>query len=470
MAELWKQFEGEVVDGKLLLQEYLGGNDAQGVFLTALGDPEPRKAAIKLIREDTRGSKRRLQPWKFAEKLSHPHLMRLLGSGRTELRGEAMLYVVMELAEENLAEVIPHRALTGEEAREMLEPALASMAYLHGEGFVHGHLKPSNILAVDGKLRISSDHLCRTGDQPEQPDPYAPPEMDLEGFSPPGDVWSLGITLVEALTQSRPTWKGTAPEEPTLPDSLPQPLLDIARNCLKRNPRSRWRVADIQKRLRESGPPVSRPVQEEQRGAPKRLIFVLSAVLTVILALVLFGPRIFDRVESSNIPPETIPAQQPSQPAVASRAESKPVQPVGGTTAEKRQPEPPPKATTPPPVAVVPPPVVPPPVVAKPKEQEPSPAPVTSAGIQKVLPDINPGARRSIQGRVRVTVRVQVDSSGKVVDARLESPGPSKYFADAALQATRRWRFAPGSETQYDVQYVFKRDETTATPGRVGGQ
>src|SRR5579864_2724735 len=165
MAEVWKQFEGEVVDGNLLLQEYLGGGDSQGVFLTAFGEPEPRKAAIKLIREDPHGSKRRLQHWKLAEKLNHPHLMRVFASGRAELRGEGMLYVVMEHAEESLSEVIPHRALTAGEAREMLEPTLGALGYLHSEGFVHGHLKPSNILAVDGRLRISSDRLCRTGDQ-----------------------------------------------------------------------------------------------------------------------------------------------------------------------------------------------------------------------------------------------------------------------------------------------------------------
>ena len=68
-ADPWKKFEGEVLDGKLLLQEYLDGDDRQGVFLSTLDSLGARKVAIKLIRDDPRVSKRRLQQWKFAEKL-----------------------------------------------------------------------------------------------------------------------------------------------------------------------------------------------------------------------------------------------------------------------------------------------------------------------------------------------------------------------------------------------------------------
>jgi len=38
---------------------------------------------------------------------------------------------------------------------------------------------------------------------------------------------------------------------------------------------------------------------------------------------------------------------------------------------------------------------------------------------------------------VKVTVNVDVDRSGNVEDAQLESSGPSKYFARAALQAAQ---------------------------------
>ena len=37
MTELWKQWEGEVINGEFHLREYLGGTDHSAVFLTERG-------------------------------------------------------------------------------------------------------------------------------------------------------------------------------------------------------------------------------------------------------------------------------------------------------------------------------------------------------------------------------------------------------------------------------------------------
>ena len=55
------------------------------------------------------------------------------------------LYVVMEYAEENLAQILPQRSLSPEEVKEMLPPMAETLAYLHQAGLAHGHIKPSNI-------------------------------------------------------------------------------------------------------------------------------------------------------------------------------------------------------------------------------------------------------------------------------------------------------------------------------------
>jgi outer membrane biosynthesis protein TonB len=36
-----------------------------------------------------------------------------------------------------------------------------------------------------------------------------------------------------------------------------------------------------------------------------------------------------------------------------------------------------------------------------------------------------------------------VDAAGNVSSSDFENPGPSKYFADAAQKALRRWEFTP---------------------------
>jgi len=67
------------------------------------------------------------------------------------------------------------------------------------------------------------------------------------------------------------------------------------------------------------------------------------------------------------------------------------------------------------------------------------------------MPDVSQGARNTIRGKVRVTVKVNVDPSGKVTDAALEAPGPSKYFADAAIRAAKNWTFAPAKTNGENV-------------------
>jgi protein TonB len=457
MTTSWKQFEDEIVDGTFRLREYLGGDESHAVFLT---EYESRPAAIKLIPEDPRNGKRQLQQWRLVEKLSHPHLMRLFASGRHELPSQPMLYVVMEYAEENLAQVIPHRALTAAEAREMLEPALDALAYVHSQGFVHGHLKPSNILAVNGRLRLSSDRLDRVGEQDsDKPDAYASPEMALEGFSPSGDVWSLGMILVEALTQQQPAREKADAGDLALPPTIPAPFLEIARNCLRRNPSSRWRVADIASQLRQTGPAPAGQKVERKPGTSHRLIYAISTLLALILLAIEFGPGLLNRLRN---PP--VAAVQPEQPAV---------QPVPQPPAEQK-PSPPPQTEPlkPQPAEEKKPPAAPPvtPPAPAPAAQPEAAAPESNSGVSagevvhRVMPDVVPKDRRGIQGKVRVTVKVQVDAAGKVVDAEIDSSGPSQYFARKALEAARGWKFAAADgagRRVWSLTFAFSKADTT---------
>jgi serine/threonine protein kinase len=86
----------------------------------------------------------------------------------------------MEQAEEDLASVLRDRPLASAEAREMLTSVLDALAYVHAQGFAYGHLRPTNILAVDDCIKISSDCIVRTDElisKGEQPSPNDPPEV-----------------------------------------------------------------------------------------------------------------------------------------------------------------------------------------------------------------------------------------------------------------------------------------------------
>src|SRR6266566_4011270 len=253
MREPWKEWEGRVVNKEFRLGEYLGGSERAGVFLTQYGH-ESLKAAVKLIAIGTWDQatvEAELSRLQSARELSHPHVLQIFQAGRAKLDDTKLLFVVMEYAEEDLSQTLPSRALTTEEVREMLKPTLEALAYLHGQGFVHGHLKPASVMAIDDQLKLSSDGISPSGERRgarEQRSDYDAPEIAQGENAAAGDVWSLGMLLVMALTQRLPRWDASK-EQPILPENVPAPFAEIARNCLCRDPRARWALTEIAARL-----------------------------------------------------------------------------------------------------------------------------------------------------------------------------------------------------------------------------
>jgi TonB family protein len=248
MSDSWRDSEGQVIDGQFPLVKFRAATDHSVVFSTLRGKDKNEKAAIKFIQADASNADDQLARWRHAAQLSHPNLIKLYESGRCQLAGLDLLYVVMEQTQENLAEFLSQRALSADETHDMLEPFVDALSYLHGKGFAHGRIKPGNILAIDDQLKLSSDSICREGDiqiGTGKADIFVAPETNGRATKA-GDSWSLGATVVESLTQRRP--EETA-GDPGFPDSVQQPFLDIARNTLRRDPKARWTVSEISNRL-----------------------------------------------------------------------------------------------------------------------------------------------------------------------------------------------------------------------------
>jgi TonB family protein len=91
---------------------------------------------------------------------------------------------------------------------------------------------------------------------------------------------------------------------------------------------------------------------------------------------------------------------------------------------------------------------------------------------EQVLPPVSRKSRDTITGKVRVGVKVNVDADGKVVDASLVSPGPSRYFAKLALEASRHWKFAPPRvdgqtvASEWILRFQFGRQNTDVHPSQ----
>jgi len=247
MSVDWKKFEGQVVKNVFPLQKFLGSTDHSAVFSTQSTHAEPKKLAIKFINAGPNADYQDVLLQR-ASKLSHPNLFHLLPGGRWQLAEMDLGFVVMEYAEQDLGHVLPERPLTAKETREMLGPLLDALKYIHSKGFAHSHIKPSNIMTTGERLKLAFDTVLPLGEpRPtyRPVDVYDAPEAGTALVAGAGDVWSLGMTLVETLTQHPPASSPENQADPIVPPTLPQPFLDITRHCLRRDPLLRWTTEQI---------------------------------------------------------------------------------------------------------------------------------------------------------------------------------------------------------------------------------
>ena len=415
---------GRVIDGRFALHEWLGGSPRGGVFRTDLQQAIPKKAAIKLIPAEGPEADTYLAVWAKIALLSHPHLMKIFRSGRFQFGSIGMVYVVTEYAEEVLAQIIPERPLTPGETREMLDPVLDTLSFLHGKGLVHGHVKPSNIMVVEDQLKLSADNLAATAGplrRMREQSIYDAPEGFDETFSPAPDVWSLGVTMVEVLTQRLPVWNRSF-VDPVLHDGLPPPFADLARDCLRPNPEWRCSLGEIKPRLVPGRPiefPAGRTSEPEEAEKPRRLLPIalgLIAALVVIGALLLLGHKSGTTPERESAPAATAPS--PAPPASP--------MPAHGPTAK-------------------------------------------GAVSARTMPQVAGYASSTIRGTVMVVVRATVDESGHVSNASFKWAGPSRYFADRAMIAARGWKFKPALRngqpvpSEWTIRFQFRRDGEDAS-------
>jgi TonB family protein len=437
-TETWAKWESQTVNGVFPLRRFLGKSSHSVVFLTEYAAANVAEAAIKLIPENPALTESQLSQWRRVAAMPHPHLLRLFDSGHCEIGGHPFFFVVMELAEQNLAQILPHRALTPDETRGLLLPTLDALGFLHDKGLAQGQLKPSNILVVGDQLKLACDTICAASGE----------------NGAVGDVFSLGLTLAEALTQQPPSWLDAESVVASLPADLPKDLVGIIQRCVNRNPAERPTVANLQA---QNSPTPSEAPAPNQPATPG-------------------GPQAHKTSETQSVEPATVAAESASS-----------VQPRGGTSTWVGERRPAafiaatsmmvfatviaiifvgahflrgteasaPRAAVPAAEAGE---------SADAMDTKPVPSP-PSLLVHQEIPDISQTARQSIQGTIKVSVRVTVDASGNVVAESLENRGPSNYFARVANDAAKRWTFVPAENQDSRrmlLEFAFTRAGTTA--------
>ena len=451
MSLEWTRWQGQVINGVFPLGRFLGHSDHSGVFLTRPRSEGGREVAIKLLPATRAQEELQIPRWARAGALAHPHLLPLLEWGSCQLDGLPYLYVVMEYADQTLAQLLLQRALTAEEAREMLRPILKAFEFLHRQDLLQGQLQPANVLVVGDQLKLSSDtirHRSEARLSAGDPSAYEPPEGRDGHNSAAGDIWALGVSLFEALARRSPV--SAAHRNIALPADFPPEFRDVVGRCLSHRPEDRPDVDSLlgwmQGRALKAAPEtVQAPARERPNPTPKpaspapatvssaldadaahrapsaaktprRRAFAIAALAAGLIALLVWtGERLFTARSSSAVVP-------------------------AGAASE---------AT--------------PPLAAAPPVPTAGPSEATAPfALHQVTPNVPQSAARTLRGHVKVAVRALVDPDGSVSAVIADRGGPSKYFQRLALGAAKQWVFPQAPARRLvEIQFDFSRDGTT---------
>ncbi|MFD3498546.1 serine/threonine protein kinase [Streptomyces sp. NPDC058676] len=246
----------------------------------------PRTVALKFLPTGT-GTPRQLthlrelidREVELHRRLRRPRLIRMYDTltvddpGHPALDGATVL--VLEKAERSLS------ALLASSPRPSTGPALLAqicegLAQLHRAGWVHGDLKPANVLLMkDGSARLADFNMAAELEGTHAYTPafstpdYTPPELLWSEIGergrrirPSADVWAFGVLAHLLLTGSFPLPGGTptarrdaaaayarGTDELRLSPELPDVWREIVRACLTRTHADRIAIDDLLRRV-----------------------------------------------------------------------------------------------------------------------------------------------------------------------------------------------------------------------------
>ncbi|NNC79297.1 MAG: protein kinase [Acidimicrobiales bacterium] len=237
-----------------------------------------RQVAVKTLHEDLANDDRFLTRFRSEAQsvasLNHPNVMAVHDWGEDDVP-----FLVMEyLGGGSLRAMLDvDSRLTPSQAIAIGIEACKGLHFAHEAGLVHRDVKPANLMfGHEGRLRIADFGLAHALADADSAAVarlvgtarYASPEQ-AQGLSIDGksDVYSLGVTLLEAIAGELPMPRQSAEDtlvwrvenDIEIPDSLPEKLGDALRAMTDRDPAARLSASDAGKALLASAEGLPRP-------------------------------------------------------------------------------------------------------------------------------------------------------------------------------------------------------------------
>ncbi|GMI64518.1 NPK1-related protein kinase 3 [Hibiscus trionum] len=256
----WRK--GELIGCGAFGRVYMGMNLDSGellavkqVSIAANASKEKTQAQIRELEEEV----------KLLQNLSHPNIVRYLGTARED----DSLNILLEFVPGGSISSLLGKFGSFPESviRMYTKQLLLGLQYLHKNRIVHRDIKGANIL-VDNKgcIKLADFGASKkvvelatiNGAKSMKGTPYwMAPEVILQtGHSFSADIWSVGCTIIEMAT-GKPPWSqqyqevaalfhiGTTKSHPPIPDHLSIEAKDFLLKCLQKEPELRPTASDL---------------------------------------------------------------------------------------------------------------------------------------------------------------------------------------------------------------------------------
>ncbi|HEY3938765.1 MAG TPA: hypothetical protein VGL97_15130 [Bryobacteraceae bacterium] len=260
-ASEWRLLQGIILDGGYELKNAIELNDAEAVFKVHVLGAGGLEAIARFYSAEPASLDEQLLLWEAVKELPHPNLARPLAAGRKSIGGVEAAYVVLGIPDEKLSGVLAERALSEEESVEVLQCAARALEHLHANGLTHGCVSPETVLANGDSIQLAGECVRWLNARPPfevTRAAYLAPESEGVNNTVAADVWCLGATLFEVLSQ-----KAYIVENHPKLEAVP--LTGLLRRCLEKHPLNRCQLPEA-RAIALHGP--ATPVADETAATP----------------------------------------------------------------------------------------------------------------------------------------------------------------------------------------------------------